>query len=111
MGGITDLLMEESHETIYSIHLYNTKMFIDIKPYYWWPMMKLDVVMYVAECVACARVKTQHQKPYRSLKRLLVPIGKCEDISINFITKLSRTKGSHDIIWVIVEQLTKCAFS
>ena len=74
-GGIRDLLMEEAHKTMYSIHPGSTKMYRDLKPYYWWPTMKLDVAKYVAECVTCARVKTQHQKPYGSLEPLHVPMG------------------------------------
>ena len=34
-GGIRDLLMEEAHKTMYSIHPGSTKMYRDLKPYYW----------------------------------------------------------------------------
>ena len=57
MGGMRDLLMEEAHKTMYSIHPGSTKMYRDLKPYYWLPTMKLDVAKYVAECVTCTRVK------------------------------------------------------
>ena len=33
-GGIRDLLMEEAHKTMYSIHPGSTKMYRDLKPYY-----------------------------------------------------------------------------
>lgn len=111
MGGITDLLMEESHETIYSIHLYNTKMFIDIKPYYWWPMMKLDVAKYVAECLTCARVKTQHLKHYRKLEPLPVPMGRWENITMDYITQLPKTKKGHYMMCVTVDRLMKMRIS
>ena len=34
LGGIRDLLIEEVHETMYSIHPNSTKMYRDLKPYY-----------------------------------------------------------------------------
>ena len=35
MGGVRGFLMEEAHKTMYSIHPGNTKMYRDLKPYYW----------------------------------------------------------------------------
>ena len=61
-GGIRDLLMEETHKTMYSIHLGSTKMYRDLKPYYWWPTMKLDVAKYVDECVTCVSVTSRNIK-------------------------------------------------
>jgi len=87
-GGIRDLLLEEGHKTMYSIHPGSTKMYRDLKPYYWWPTMKLDIAKYVVECVTCARVKAHHRKPYKSLEPLPVTMGKWEDIAMGFVTKL-----------------------
>ena len=36
MGGIRDLLLKESHKTMYFIHPGSTKMYLVLKPYYWW---------------------------------------------------------------------------
>nr|KAJ0187438.1 hypothetical protein LSAT_V11C900490520 [Lactuca sativa] len=108
-GGIRDLLIEEAHKTMYLIHPGSTKMYRDLKPYYWWPTMKLDVAKYVAECVTCARVKAQHQKPYGSLEPLPIPMGKWEDITMDFVTKLPKTRNGHDMIWVVVDRFTKSA--
>lgn len=69
--------------------------------------MKIDMATYVAKCVTCSRVKAQHQNPYGNLEPLPVPMGKWDDLTINFITKLPNTRKSHDMIWVIVDQLTK----
>ena len=70
IGGIRDLLINESHKTLYSIHPSNTKMYMDLKPYYRWPTMKLEITKYVAECVTCTRINTQHQKRYGNLEPL-----------------------------------------
>ena len=84
-------------------------MYLDLKPYYWWPTMKIDVAKYVAECVTCSRVKAQHQKPYGNLEPLPVPMGKWDDLTMDFITKLPKTRKGHDMIWVIVDRFTKSA--
>nr|GEU62357.1 retrotransposon protein, putative, Ty3-gypsy subclass [Tanacetum cinerariifolium] len=38
-----------------------------------------------------------------------IPEWKWENITMDFITKLSRTRSGHDSIWVIVDRLTKSA--
>ena len=63
----------------------------------------------MAECVTCSKVKAQHQKTYGSLEPLHVPMGKWEDITMDFVTKLPRTKNGQDMIWVVVDRLTKSA--
>ena len=63
----------------------------------------------MAKCVTYARVKAQHQKPYGSLEPLPVPMGKWEDITMDFVTKLPRTRNGHDMIWVVVDRFTKSA--
>lgn len=69
--------------------------------------MKINIAKYVVECVTCSKVKAQHQKPYEDLDILSVPIGKWDDINMDFITKLPRTRKIHDMIWVIVDKFTK----
>ena len=101
MGGIRDILMEDSHKNMYFIHPSSTKMYLDLKPYYLWPTIKVDVATYVAECVTCARVKAQHQKPYGDLESLSSPMCRWYEITMDFITKLTRTKKGHAMIWVI----------
>ncbi|GJZ45364.1 putative reverse transcriptase domain-containing protein [Tanacetum coccineum] len=46
-GELRDLVMHESHKSKYSIHPGSDKMYQDLKPLYWWPNMKADIVMYV----------------------------------------------------------------
>ena len=99
--------MEEVHKTMYSIHPGSTKNYRDLKPYYWWRTMKVDVAKYVSECVICARIKAQHEKPYGSLEPLPIHIGKGEDINMDFLTKLPRMKNGHDMIWVADDRLNK----
>lgn len=43
------------------------------------------------------------------MQPLDIPVWKWEDITMDFITKLPRTARGVDLIWVIVDRLTKSA--
>ena len=45
---IRKLILQEAHDSPYSIHLGNTKMYLDLKDTFWWTEMKKDIVEYVA---------------------------------------------------------------
>jgi hypothetical protein len=106
---IRKLIFQEAHETPYSIHPSNTKMYIDLKEIFWWSNMKGDIAEYIAKCDVCSRVKAEHQKPARLLQPLKVPDWKWDQIGMDFIIGLPRTKSGYDSIWVIVDRLTKVA--
>ncbi|KAL5549630.1 hypothetical protein UlMin_004861 [Ulmus minor] len=55
-------------------------MYQDLKERFWWSGMKKEVAEYVAKCLTCQKVKAEHQRP-----------------------------GGHDVIWVVVDRLTKSA--
>ena len=60
---IRKLILHEAHDSPYSIHPGNTKMYLDLKEHFWWTGMKKDIAEYVAVCDVCQRVKAEHQKP------------------------------------------------
>ena len=68
-----------------------------------------EVARYVERCVTCLQVKVEHQRPYGSLQPLEIPEWKWEHITIDFVMKLPKTLRGHDIIWVVVDRLTKSA--
>nr|GEW37407.1 hypothetical protein [Tanacetum cinerariifolium] len=84
-------------------------MYNDLKKLYWWPNMKADIATYVSKCLTCAKVKAEHQKPSGLLQPSKIPVWKWERITMDFITKLTRTPSGYDSIWVIVDRLTKSA--
>ncbi|GJR49778.1 putative reverse transcriptase domain-containing protein [Tanacetum coccineum] len=108
-GNLRDLIMHESHKSKYSIHLGSDKMYQDLKKLYWWPNIKAIIVEYVGKCLTCSRVKAECQKPSGLLVQPEIPMWKWERIMMDFVTKLPRTSNGHDIIWVIVDRLTKSA--
>jgi hypothetical protein len=54
-------------------------------------------------------VKAHYMKPGGLLQPLSIPDWKWNDISIYFIIGLSLTASKFDLIWVIVDRLTKSA--
>ncbi|GKD73878.1 putative reverse transcriptase domain-containing protein, partial [Tanacetum coccineum] len=80
VGGVRTVIMDEAHKSMYYVHPGADKM------YY---------------------VKAEHQRPSGLLQQPEIPEWKWESITMNFITKLPRTKNGHDAIWVVVDRLTK----
>jgi hypothetical protein len=106
---IKELIFKEAHETPYSIHPGSTKMFMDLKELFWWNNMKREIAMFVSECHTYQRVKAEHQSPATLMQPLNIPEWKWQDIGMDFITGLPLTPNKKDMIWVIVDRLTKSA--
>jgi len=102
-------LLKGSHEFTLSTHPGSTKIYRDLKSYYWWLRMKKDIVAFVARCLTCERVKTEHQKLGDLLQPLPILIWKWDHITMDFIVGLPRTQRKHNAIWVVVDRLTKSA--
>lgn len=49
--GLRKIVMEEMHSTPYSGHPGVTKMVADMRPLYFWPGLKRDVTVFVAQCL------------------------------------------------------------
>ncbi|GKC58988.1 putative reverse transcriptase domain-containing protein [Tanacetum coccineum] len=84
-GDMRTLIMDEAHNSKYSVHLGADKMYYDLRDRYWWLGMKKDIA------------------------KLKIPEWKWEGIAMDFVMKLPRTSSGHDTIWVIVDRLTKSA--
>jgi hypothetical protein len=56
-------IMAKAQSSKLSIHPSSSKMYQDLKPYYWWTKMKKEIADYVARCDTCCRVKAIHMKP------------------------------------------------
>nr|GEY49725.1 putative reverse transcriptase domain-containing protein [Tanacetum cinerariifolium] len=87
IGDVRTIIMDKVHATRYSIHPRADKMYYDFRDIYWWPGLKKDISTYVK-----------------------IPEWKYDKITMDFITKLSRTSSGHDTIWIIVDRLTKSAY-
>jgi hypothetical protein len=106
---IKELILKEAHETPYSIHLGSTKMYMDLKELFWWNNMKQEIAKFISECHTCQRVKAEHQSPAGLMQPLSISKWKWEENGMDFIIGLPLTSKKKDMIWVIVDRLTKSA--
>ena len=100
-------LMEEGHNTPYSMHPRGDKLYKDLKKVYWWPRMKNEVAEFVAKCLTCQKVKIEHKRPQGTVQSLEIPGWKWDCISRDFATCLPKSKSG--TIWEVVDRLTKFA--
>jgi hypothetical protein len=102
-------ILREAHRTPNTVHLGETKMYQDLKQSFWWKRMKVDIAKYVASCFICQKVKAEHQRPAGLLKPLEIPTWKFENITMDFVVRLTRSSRGKDAIWVVIDRLTKVA--
>ncbi|GJT49487.1 putative reverse transcriptase domain-containing protein [Tanacetum coccineum] len=76
------IIIDEARKTRYSVHPGADKMYHDLRGY----------------------VKAEHQRPSGLLQQPEIPEWKWYKITMDFITKLPKTKSGHDTIWVIVDR-------
>ena len=108
-GELKKDIMEEAHSSAYVMHPGSTKMYRTLKEHYWWNGMKKEITSFVSRCLTCQQVKAEHQRPVGKIQLLPIPVWKWEKITMDFVTGLPRTQRQHDVIWVIVDRLTKSA--
>ncbi|XXG80254.1 hypothetical protein AAC387_Pa09g1169 [Persea americana] len=106
---LKDEILADAHHSRYSIHPGSTKMYQNLRSYYWWNNMKKEIAGYVSRCLTCHQTKAEHQKPPGLLHKLDIPQWKWEHITMDFIVGLPTTKRCSGGIWVIVDRLTKSA--
>ena len=102
-------ILYESHNTVFTMHPGSNKMYQDMKQSYWWQGMKNDISEFVAKCLTCQQVKAEHQVPFNLLNPLPIPQWKWDNITMDFVSSFPLSQKKHDVIWVIVDRLTKSA--
>ncbi|XP_075076496.1 uncharacterized protein LOC142163142 [Nicotiana tabacum] len=60
VDGLRHDILEEAHNSKYTIHHGSTKMYHDLKQFYWWEGMKKDVANFVSSCLTYQKVKAEH---------------------------------------------------
>ncbi|KAA3483887.1 Integrase, catalytic core [Gossypium australe] len=97
--GLKRELLNEAHNSVYSIYPKSNKMCNDLKQSYWWPGMKCEISKFVSRCLICQQVKAEHQ--------VSSEVGACH---YGFCFKATVTsKKRKDSICVNVDRLTKSA--
>jgi hypothetical protein len=100
-------ILDEAHISRYSIHPSSTKMYHDQRQQFWWTRMKHETTHYLSECDTCRKVKADYMKPGCPLQPLSIPDWKWDDISMYFIVGLPLTACKYNLIWVIMDRVTK----
>jgi hypothetical protein len=77
---------------------------------FYWPNMRRDVERLVQRCVTCHKAKSK-LNPHGLYIPLPVPSVPWEDISMDFVLGLPRTKRRSDSIFVVVDIFSKMAHS
>nr|GFD00278.1 putative reverse transcriptase domain-containing protein [Tanacetum cinerariifolium] len=85
-ASLREAMLVEAHSSPFSVHPGSTKMYHDLKQYFWWSGMKGDVAMFVSKCLICQQVKIEHQRASGLLQPLDIPVWKWDEISIDFVT-------------------------
>jgi transposase InsO family protein len=76
--------------------------------YFFWPKIRHDVEHYVSRCTTCNKAKSR-LNPHGLYMPLPIPSVIWEDISMDFILRLPRTKRGRDSIFVVVDRFSKMA--
>ena len=71
--------------------------------------MKKDVTEYVSKCLTCQQVKVEHQVPSGLFNSIPIPQWKWDNIAMDFVSGLPLMQKKHDLVWVIIDRLTKSA--
>ncbi len=108
-GKLKTSILKEAYHSVYAMHLGSTKMYHDLKPHYWWPGMEKDIAEYVTRCLTYQQVKAEHKVPSGLLQPISIPEWKWDWVTMDFVSDLPLTQKKHDVVWVIVNRLTKLA--
>jgi len=66
-------ILEEAHNTQYSVHPSRTKMYKHFRQYFWWNNIKREIVKYVDKCLTCQKIETDQQHPVGELRPSEIP--------------------------------------
>ncbi|KAK1664854.1 hypothetical protein QYE76_053013 [Lolium multiflorum] len=99
-------VLEESHAGGLMGHFGREKTLLMLADHFYWPKMRRDVDRYVKRCITCNKSKSK-LKPHGLYTPLPAPTTPWEDISMDFVLGLPRTKRGHDSIFVVVDRFSK----
>ena len=101
------LILNEVHRSPYSRHPGYQKIITMLRKEYFWPNMKNEFVGFLARCIECQQVKSQHQHTAGILQPWPIPNWKWEVISLDFVTGLPKNEKPNDSLVVVVDKLRK----
>jgi hypothetical protein len=99
--------MHECHDAALAGHSGRDKTTEQVKRRFYWPRMDNEIESYVTSCDACQRNKPSQQATMGLMKPLPIPDRPWQQVSMDLITQLPRSRSGNDAIVVFVDKLTK----
>lgn len=105
-SSLIPTILQMFHDSVFGGHSRFLRTYKCLTGELYWRNMKSDVKKYVEKCSICQRNKADSVSPVGLLQPLPIPNRIWEDISIDFIEGLPKSKG-FDVILVVVDRLSK----
>lgn len=105
-------LLRSCHDDVAAGHPGRAKTYELLSRHYYWPKMRQDIRRYIRNCYTCSRSKAS-RLPYQGLLQPLdTPMRKWEDIAVDFIVDLPRSRNETTgqycrNIMVVTDRLSK----
>ena len=100
-------IIHECHDVPTSGHLGKDKTIDQVKRRFYWLRMDDEIQQYVVSCDLCQRNKPSQRPKIGLLQPLPIPDRPWQQVSMDLITALPKSRAGHDAIVVFVDKLTK----
>jgi hypothetical protein len=100
------LLLQEVHGDGLMGYFGANKTEDTLADHFFWSKMRRDVERFVARCVKCQMGKSW-LNPHGLNLPLPIPSAPREDISMDFVLELQRTRKGRDSVFVVVDRFSK----
>lgn len=104
------MILEEFHSSPWGGHSCIVQTYKKVAVIFFWKGMRKDVENFAQRCVTWKQSKYQALKPGGLLQPLPIPLQVWEDVSMDFIIGLSKSKGKDTTIMVVVDGLMKSVY-
>lgn len=108
-GPSRAMVFQQAHDSLAAAHRGAGKTYELLARDYYWPGQYKSCQRYVQGCAICQTSKSSTQSPQGLLLPLPVPREPWQDITLDFVSGIPKSKDGYDRILVVVDRLTKMA--